>query len=98
MKSVLTEESNKRLGIGQWLSDQYVAESSLISSIYYLIVLIAPILVIAWGEIWLQPLFVSIDVTYSIGMVLVVSSVMLFFSLLFIRNERILRAMIVNRA
>lgn len=98
MKRALAEEFDKRIGIGKWILDQYTAKPPLIIYAFYLIELIAPILVVVWGEIWLQPLFVSIDITYSIGMILAVSIVMLFFSLLFIRNERILREMIVIKA
>lgn len=98
MKRALAEEFDKRIGIGKWILDQYTAKPPLIIYAFYLIELIAPILVVVWGEIWLQPLFVSIDITYSIGMVLAVSIVMLFFSLLFIRNEKILREMIVTKA
>lgn len=98
MKRALAEEFDKRIGIGKWILDQYTAKPPLIIYAFYLIELIAPILVVVWGEIWLQPLFVSIDITYSIGMILAVSIVMLFFSLLFIRNEKILREMIVTKA
>ncbi len=97
MKRALSKEFDKRIGIGKWILDQYTAKPPLIIYAFYLIVLIAPILVVVWGEFWLQPLFVSIDIIYSIGMILAVSSVMLFFSLLFIHNERLLREMIVTK-
>jgi hypothetical protein len=99
MKKSITESDSHETGRrsrGRRLLDMYLGRAPMLSYLFYAFVLTAPLLTLLWGELLVRPLFTLIGATYSIGMVLALATVMMSFSLLFIREERRFREMVLT--